>query len=166
MTKSIESARLKITALQRERMALEQQKASRAEVRAKVAALVNGWEEAAVKRSGLQLLWMARDGHDSGLARADIGDAGYDGLYAVLGPLLVSMLGAEHVTNCLLAGIESVPESLDKPARLARIAAINLELDRLEAEEEGLICAAEAQGLQVLRRPNARPEVILAVTHG
>lgn len=46
--------------------------------------------------------------------------------------------------------------------RAARLREIDAEADRLERAEEALVRAAEAAGLPILRRGDARPEVVLA----
>lgn len=51
---------------------------------------------------------------------------------------------------------------LDADARASRLREIDGDLDRLEKVEEVLIRQAEALGLPILRRGDARPEVVLA----
>lgn len=159
----IEALRGQICALKSERRALEQQRWSRAELAERVRGMVKQWEADAARENAQQLAWMAGGDHGTKLLVADTFDAGRAGLYAALAPALVLMLGAEQVAARLLAGIEEVPVGLDTAERLARIAAIGRELDQLEAEEERLITEAEAEGLDVLRRPDARPEIVLAL---
>ena len=160
----IDALRGQIKTLQRERTALQDQRYSRAEVAAKVRQMVLQWESEAAHHNAQRLQWMAHGDHGAELLAADCVHGLSTGNHAALGPAFVAMLGAEVVSARLLAGIDQVPEGLDKAERLARIAAIGDELDRLEAEEERLISAAEAQGVEVLRRGDARPEIVLAIT--
>jgi hypothetical protein len=162
--KKIEALRGQISALQTERVALQTQRLSRSEVAGKVRRMVDEWQDKAAEENRLRLLCMAHGDHGLKLLTADTVDTvGYEGGYAMLGPAMVAMLGAEHVAAHLLARLDTVPEGLDTAPRLARLVAIAAELDRLEAEEEALICAVEARGDEVLRRSDARPEIVLAL---
>jgi hypothetical protein len=161
--KKIEALREQIRTLQAERTALEQQRLSRAEVASKVRGMVQQWQVDGASHNAQHLRRMAAGDHGSGLLIADTVETVCEGSYTKLGPALVSMLGAEQVSAQLLAGIEHVPEGLDTAERLARIAAIGKELDKLEAEEERLISAAENEGVEVLRRADARPEIVLVL---
>jgi outer membrane murein-binding lipoprotein Lpp len=160
--KKIQALRGQIKTLQFERTALENQRLSRSEVGDKVRGTVQRWETEAAEQNRLHLLWLAHDHGGVNLLTAPTTDTGAAGVYAKLGPAAVLLLGAEVVAERLLAGIDEVPEGVDTDERLTRIAEIGAELDRLEAEEEALICAAEAEGIEVLRRPDARPEIVLA----
>jgi hypothetical protein len=71
------------------------------------------------------------------------------------------MLGEEVVVNAMLSQLQAVPESLGGAERIARLDAIATELDTLEREEEALIEAAENEGHEVMRRPDARPEIVI-----
>jgi hypothetical protein len=163
--KRIEALRGQIQKLQAERQALEQQPRSRNEVARKVRAMVQEWQSEGARLNRLHLLWLAGGDHGGQLLSAETVDTGSAGIYAALGPAMVAMVGAEQVTARLLAGIEHVPKGLDTAERQARIAAIGDELDKLEADEEGLISAAEAEGAEVLRRPDARPEIVLTLAN-
>jgi hypothetical protein len=161
--KKIEALRGQIRTLQAERTELQQQRWSRGEVAGKVRQMVQQWDADAASKNALHLRWMARGDHGFKLLTANTVDTGSEGIYATLGPAAVHLLGADLVTARLLAGIQHVPEGLDTAERLARIAAIGAELDRLEGDEERAVCAAEADGVDVLRRADARPEIVLAL---
>jgi outer membrane murein-binding lipoprotein Lpp len=158
--KKIEALRGQISTLQAERDALQNQTWSRSEVAYKVRRMVDEWQDKSAEQNRLYLLWMAHGDHGHKLLTADTVGTEHA---AMLGPAMVTMLGAEQVAARLLAGIDSVLEGLDTAERLSRIAAIAADLDRLETEEEALVCAAETQGAEVLRRPDARPEIVLAL---
>lgn len=53
--------------------------------------------------------------------------------------------------------------ALDEATRRERLTALDARLDELERAEERLLRLGEEQGLKVARRPDARPEVFLAI---
>jgi len=79
------------------------------------------------------------------------------------GPLLVALLGPAAVKQALSAACETIPPGLSPKERAAALAALQAELDRLESEEEALVVGMEARGQSVLRRADARPEIVLGV---
>ncbi len=157
----VDALREKIVARQAERKALQAQARSRAEVVALVDEKVAEWGATGAKVATLALSCAAAGSTYSPLkveGRAfDLGRATVD-----LGALMVALLGAQAVRAALLRGIDDVPVGLDRKAKAARLAAIERELDTLEAEEEALIEQSEAEGEPIQRRPNARPEIVLA----
>lgn len=150
--KQIETLREEIRARQTERAALASQPRSRDEVRQKVAALVSGWQAEALRRNALNLQLLASGDHPPLVELSGDKSAG---------PLMVLMLGADRVQQALLTGIETVPDGLPTADREARASAIGGELDALEAEEEALIVQAEEAGEFIVRRSDARPEIVL-----
>jgi hypothetical protein len=151
-SKQIEALRDQIRARHGERTALAAQTRSRDEVRQKVAGIVAEWQRVARTQNSLHLRLLAHGQHPSLL------DLTAD---KSLGPLLVLMLGAGDVEHALLASIDDVPEGLPTADREARASAIGAELDALEQEEEEVIVQAEDAGEFVVRRGDARPEIVL-----
>jgi hypothetical protein len=78
------------------------------------------------------------------------------------GPLLVGLLGATSVKKALRGILEDLPAGLPLQQRECRLAELNNALLDLERQEEAMVREMEAQGLPVLRRADARPEVVLA----
>jgi len=82
-----------------------------------------------------------------------------------LAPVLGMLLGPQALTKAFAAAlaasdIEDAPKAADRAAMVERITA---ELDVLERDEETEICRLEATGRVIARRPNVRPEVVLAM---
>jgi hypothetical protein len=80
---------------------------------------------------------------------------------------LMCWAAPEHVLATLQSEIEAQPTAINPMSaqeRTARISQIQAQLGELEQLEEGLIIRAEAEGLDVLRRPEASPAVVLGVT--
>jgi uncharacterized small protein (DUF1192 family) len=147
--KKIDELREKIRTLQGERKGLEAQPRSRSEVRDRVEALVQQWQREVRGEHSRNLRLIAAGQFHSLIPSDRIGHA------------LVLLLGAERVTAALLADIDAVPEGLEVAEREQRIAAIDADLDQMEAEEEALIVCAEDAGERLPRRADARPEVVL-----
>ncbi len=154
--------REQIADLQREQRDLSSVRRSRAEVAAHVKKTVERWGAEAAKTNRLDLGELAHGHALLGHVEVTLG-VGNSPSFADVGPLLVLLLGAQKVSTALLAGIDSVPEGLPTEQRERRLAEISAELDRLEAGEERLILASEAAGAPVLRRADARPEIVLAL---
>ena len=79
-----------------------------------------------------------------------------------MGPLLISVLGKAAIKKTLSALVAELPDGLEPVAKAKRLAAIEAELLRLETEEEEIIVELEQAGETILRRADARPEIILA----
>jgi hypothetical protein len=79
-----------------------------------------------------------------------------------MGPLLISVLGKAAIKKTLSALVDELPDGLEPVAKAKRLAAIEAELLRLETEEEEIIVELEQAGETILRRADARPEIILA----
>jgi hypothetical protein len=163
--KKLEAVRVRIAALKSEAHEIERQPRSRAEVREKVHAQIDAWREQGRLEARRALSEIAYG--ITGIARlnARVHDE-YVGIrtplgQADLGPALVGLLGAEVVGAFLLADLETIPEGLDRGERAARLAEIAAELDKLERDEEAIVCALEAEGEAVMRRADARPEIVL-----
>jgi len=82
-----------------------------------------------------------------------------------LGPVLAALLGEDALRAAFLRDLERAPDGLDSAAKADRLKEIEAELLTLEMREEALIVDAEAQGLAVFRRPDARPEIVLGAVH-
>lgn len=102
-------------------------------------------------------------GHDlRGVLKAQ-GQTTTTGVAVDLSDMLAGLIGAEGLAEVLLRALPEVPEGLDTKARAERLARIAADLDKIEREEERLICRAEAVGTPIWRRADARPEVVLAL---
>lgn len=80
------------------------------------------------------------------------------------GPLLCWLLG-DVIKTKLTAAIKALPHAPGIPLaeRPAAVQRLRDEIARLETAEERLIREAEAAGEPVIRRGDARPEIVLAV---
>lgn len=157
----VESLRQQIADKQAERKALQAQTRSPAEVRVHVEKQVARWAEEATRQLRRDLTGAA-SGNPPELLEAFV-NAGSPTIPATvtIAPILALMLGADMLKERILAHLDAVPECPDTPQRLARIEEIGRELDDLESEEERLICEAEERGEFILRRGDARPEIVL-----
>jgi hypothetical protein len=156
--------RERIAKLQAERIRLTASKRSRAEVATMLDATVSSWaltghavlaREVNRAAAGLPVELLSLRGVVPVPAAP-----GAASISLSAGPLLVALMGADAVKSALAATLSTVPEGMPTTARLARIAEIASELNKLEAEEEALIDAADGA---IERRADARPEIILAV---
>lgn len=78
-----------------------------------------------------------------------------------LGPVLAAVLGTATLARVLGDHAMTLPDASARTERAARLVEIAGELDRIEEAEEAEICRLEAEGLQPLRRGDARPEIVL-----
>lgn len=104
--------------------------------------------------------------HQSGLFSYDIfSRAGLDHTHTLdLGPMLAFFFGDE-IKAKLASTIESMTYESGPPAadRPELIVEIDAELLRLERQEEQVISEAESCGFEIVRRPDANPEIVLEV---
>lgn len=156
---AIGAIRGQIAALQMERNTLEHQPRSREEMRAIVTRYLDGAREQAATKLQQHLKEVAGGEHLRPL-RAAVMPGAYGVSDAEVVPILALAMG-DALTEAVCAHLDAVPEGVDRATRTARTAEINAELDTLEAEEERLICEAEDRGETILRRADARPEIIL-----
>jgi hypothetical protein len=160
----IDNLRQQISALQAERVELSSQTRSRDEVAAIVDTMIAGWSAAGLQAIGRDLMRAANGEPVEALTlRSAAPVAAAPGVAQIslnLGPMLVAMLGAGAVKAAFAGVLCTLPEGTDRAKRLDRLGGIALELDALETEEELLIVAAAGA---IDRRPDARPEIILAV---
>lgn len=162
LAERIADLRETIKVRQSERIQLTEQVRSPSEVRACVAAMVARWQEEATKRLRYSMIRLAGGDKNVDLGRAEVHEATPTRApEAELGPLLTLVLGEAVVQERLCILLDAVPDSPDTPERLERLAAIVSELDELETEEERLICESEHAGEPILRRGDARPEIVL-----
>ncbi len=163
-SEQVEVLRKKITALQLEREALNSQKRSREEVVAQLDVQLAAWKAAGIGSFTRELLKSASGQPTNFLAvrgTANVQPApGTAPFNLNLGPLLVALIGEKVVRTAILSDLECLPEGLSEGASKTRIRAISSELDQLEAQEEALIDASNGA---LERRPDARPEIILAM---
>jgi hypothetical protein len=104
--------------------------------------------------------------HECGLMRvlANIGVPDEGGPHADVGPLL-AWLFKDLIAQRLREAIASANYTPGPPMaeRAPLLKALDRKLWDVELEEEHLIEQAEGQGIEIARRPDARPEVILAL---
>lgn len=159
---SIETLRKRIAALQAERAELESQTRSRAEVVTTLEGLIAQWSAmgAATIARELERLALGQPAEPLTMRKAvPVGAApGVAPVSVNFGPLMVALLGADAVKSALMGFVQAIPEGVPTAQRLARLAEIGEELDRLESEEESMVVAS---GGTIERRANARPEIIL-----
>lgn len=158
--------REQIAALQVERAAIQHQTRSRAEVKA----TLDAWLSAA-EQKGHEGLRLACEQAAAGMAFTPCHVHGNAAVFASpgaapvsldLAPLLLALMGKTAVSNALAVYVDHLPEGLAPKARSSRLAAIERELQKLEVAEEAAIVEAEQQGKIIMRRVDARPEIILA----
>lgn len=165
MEKIIE-LRQRIAELQAERAAIHRQRRSRDEVKSAVDAWLSSAEQQG--RESLHLaLERAMVGQSFTPCHVHGNAAVFDSHCAAplsldLGPLLVMILGKAAVKKSVSLFIDGLPEGLDPATRARRLAEIERDLYQLETEEEGRVVELENAGEPILRRPDARPEIILA----
>lgn len=151
----VEALRAEIRAAQDELSTVEGQPRSRAEVRAAVEDYAQQMHAEFRRRASTAQHRIAA-GHRVAEAFGKPDD------FASL--LLAGCVGPEALAGAILAGIEDTVEvGLSQAERRQRAAELRATLDRIEAEEERLIEQSEDEGLPIPRRPNARPEIILAL---
>lgn len=150
-----------IGALRSERRRLTEQVRSRSEVCAILEKQVAQWSAEADGQLRRDLCRIAA-GESVNLLRAHV-DEGSLSFHAEahLGATLVLLAGEEALRARLSAQLDAIPDVPNGPERIARIAAIDLELHSVETEEERLICEAEDSGEAILRRGDARPDIVL-----
>lgn len=79
---------------------------------------------------------------------------------------VLSMLFGDDLAKgyaAVLAPDAEDEDALDEATRRQRLAALDARLDDLERAEERLLRLGEEQGFAVSRRPDARPEIFLAI---
>ena len=149
-TITLDNLRAQIAALQAEKLMLEEQPRSRAEV------------AALVKTYVADLVTTANREADLFLIRVSAGGGAY--AYATDLPAIIApAIDPEATTAFLLARLDHIPAGLDKPQRLQRLVDIESSLYQIEVAEEAQIDEVELlTGQYVPRRPDARPEIVLA----
>jgi hypothetical protein len=129
--------------------------------RAKVVALVEAalaaWSESAQRRMDLEILKAASGRPITPFVLPDRLN-GID-----LGAMLVGVVGAGVLRDSFMARIDAKMPGMSEGERDQRAADLTAQLDALERDEERLICASEAAGAPIQRRPDARPEIVLGV---
>lgn len=88
-----------------------------------------------------------------------------DSLDSVL-PILVQVLGAQAVRDALAPRVASLPTLQAAQTHATAKAALEAQLLALEIDEELEIRRREALGETVIRRPEARPEIVSAQNLG
>lgn len=152
MNPTLNNLRNQIETLQAERLTIESQPRSRSEVvdyaRKYIANLVKE----------------ARSEAHAFLVRVSAGGSSY-AQHTDMPAVLSSGANADAVLSFLLADFDLVPVGLEPAEKARRLAAIEDRLYALETLEESEIDKIEfATGQYVPRRPDARPEIVLAIT--
>lgn len=151
--KKLETTRMKMAELREEFLHLQAQTRSREEVRAKVTSMVDGWhKEAQVNQR--YLLRLLANGQS---ARFFDMEHPYN-----LGVDLTMALGPDAMKQALLRQIDSIPVGMPTEDRDGRLAVLATDIYVLEMEEEKIISQAEERGEFIMRRVDARPELVLA----
>lgn len=85
-----------------------------------------------------------------------------------LAPILGMLLGPAALTKLLTAALSAsdIPDVPKASERARLVEQLTAELDLLERDEEAEVCRLEASGRVVARRPNVRPEIVLALPEG
>lgn len=164
--KTINQLREQIAGLKAERLAILRQGRSRDEVRS----CIDAWLSAA-EQQGHDALQIACDRALAGQAfnpchihgNAAVFEApGAAPVSLDMGPLLLAFLGKSALKKALSGIVDVLPEGLSPQEKAKRLKTIEAELYSLEVAEEAAIVDAESAGESILRRPDARPEIILA----
>ncbi len=162
----INQLRVQIAGLKAERLTILRQGRNREEVRG----CIDAWLSAA-EQQGRDALQIACERALAGQAftpchvhgNAAVFEApGAAPLSLDMGPLLLAILGKSAVKKALSGMVDALPEGLSPQDKVKRLKTIEDELYSLEVAEEAAIVDAELAGESVLRRPDARPEIILA----
>lgn len=163
---SLGDLRAKIAALQAEHAALTSPHRGRKAVLAMVSRYLEQTEAA-----GRTALVTALQRADVGQALAPFTVKGSAAVSAAPGAapfaldmsgLVVALLGAERIKALLTELCDEIPEAPDAKQRDVRLRKVEADLYALELEEEALVCRLEDEGVNVTRRPDARPEIVLA----
>lgn len=145
----LDEVRSRISALTGERSHLIDHPRSRADCIALMDRKIAEWQESADRKNRASWLDVAQGERPRFLALET-----WD-----YGPLALTLLGADALRASLLRTVDAAPEGADREDRLKQLAT---ELDKVEREEEHVVCQLEQLGQPVLRRRDARPEIVLA----
>lgn len=165
-TPQVATLRESITQLQAERSDCLRRKLSRDEAKAHFEAVCENAAERAghVAHCDAGRLMAGASGHSALLALAGHHGARYDeATLRDVFALICAALGRKALRGLYLPALDALPAGLDAKPKVVRLVEIASELDRLEAQEERLICEAAEQGVEIQRRADARPEIVLAV---
>lgn len=154
-TNDLAGMRAALATLQTERRALQGSTRDQGEARAEIAAYVAQAAEPIATR--LRYATATSIGTDLLIMRPRA-DGAVD-----LGPVLVAVLGPDVLAAALSRYVDELPPASAHAERATRLAEIAAELDRLEEAEEIEVCRLEQQGMQVDRRADADPRVVLAI---
>lgn len=156
MTTDLETLRETIRARQSERASIADAPAALSEAKARLVDTLRQSAEAVRTITGIRA---TTDPASALLARVRA-----DG-YVDLAPLLVLLIGVDRVAKPLLSALDglNLPEGMPTAERAAALATLNADLDALERAEEREVCRLESAGQRVVRRPDARPEIVLAL---
>ena len=80
-----------------------------------------------------------------------------------MAPLLAAVLGPKAFAAALTLHVDQLPPAPDPTDHRDAVAALEADLLAAEVEEERLVDDAEAQGLRIGRRSDARPDIVLGV---
>jgi hypothetical protein len=156
---NIEELRARLRALQAERTVLAAQSRDRSQVVATVRQAVEHAHAAFVAQTRVALQVVAAGRSFESPFKGEVLTVGR--VQVLEG--IVGALGVEAVMDMLLRQIDCVPEGLTHDVRAARLAEIDRDIERIENAEEDLIEASEAAGTPIVRRADARPEIVLRV---
>lgn len=156
---NIKTIRARIVALKHEAAELERIRFSRDELRARIDAYAKSLAADAEPWIRSHIGGAAFGGPLGGVFHVPAAPGG--GIDA--GKLLAAVLGPKAIADALCARLDAAPTSADAEARALRLVEIGRELDTLERDEERLVEASELTDDPIARRPDARPEIVLAL---
>ena len=150
--------RAKNAALKKERGEIVKQPATREEA---IAALEEGIRKNAdnYRESFKRLTIMNQESAPAGALRQDLQDLGTLEFYCWLDPDLIKA----RMTEAIDAFLAATPPGLPREERFRQLVEIDSQLFQLECEEEALIEAGEANGMEILRRADCDPRAVLGI---
>lgn len=163
---AVEELRAELFRLQEEQRRINDTPKSREEIAATISAQFDRLESSATERLIPSAYWTALEDQvrpdPDGLFRIGKGHPGVSYLEGI-GALCVLGLRSTMEAALLERIVESWPTpGISASERSAKLRKIESEVNEIERAEEQLIREAEAVGIVVHRRPDARPEIFLA----
>lgn len=160
---ALDKVRGVIRELQGKLSAVQNQKRSRAEVKAYIGAAIDRWVSAANQQEARRLYaCVAGEPVQFLTVHATVHtDTGAQRVSFDMGPVMVAMLGPDAVRDVLQRRLADLPEGMQAESRADAIAHLEHELSEQAAKEEGLLRDCWAEGDRVDYRPDADPAVVL-----
>lgn len=165
-TAALERIRTAILSLKGQLEEIRLQKRSRTEVKAYIGDAIDRWTADAAKIEARRLYACVRgDPVQFMTVTATVyTDSGAHLVSFDMGPLLVTMIGADAVRDALQRRVHDLPEGMPSESRHDAMVHLENDIAELEEKEETALRACWADGDPVAYRPDADPAVVL--THG